>query len=93
MGFTQEEIVNYEVAVDTIRNLISIYTAQQYAEEKKETPNQDIIDDLNQEISRLWQERRDLEISERAKIARIRFAYGAAVRAFRAENNCERSRR
>ena len=85
MGFTQEEITDFEVAVETIGQLMALYIKQRRDEKNKKRPNQDVIDDLNQEISRLFQERNDLIIPERAKIARIRLSYGAAVRALRAE--------
>ena len=85
MGFTQEEITDFEAATESITQLISIYTAQQYAEEKKEFPDQAVIDDLAQEISRLWRERSDLRITEREKIAYIRLTCGTLVRGLRAE--------
>ena len=85
MGFTQEEITDYEAAVETITQLVSIYTGKEYVEENKEFPDQAVIDDLNQEILRLVTEQADLEISERAKIARIRLTYGMLVRGLRAD--------
>ena len=83
--FSQEEIVNYECARDAIGNLIGIYMSQKYAEEKKEFPDQAVIDDLREEVSRLWRERSDLIIPERAKIARIRRTYGLIVKGLMAE--------
>ena len=84
MGFTQEEITDYEAATESITQLISIYTAQKYEEEKKETPDQAVIDDLREEIFKLFRERSDLRITEREKIAHIRLTCGTLVRGLRA---------
>jgi len=81
--WTEEEALDYQLARDAIGGLISIISAETYAEENRENPDETRLERLNAERSRLSQERRDLKLVEHEKISRIRTAYGAAYRFYK----------
>jgi len=83
--WTQEEAIAYECAREAITGLRAVLTSQIAAESSKPYPDAERLADLRAERARLFKERAGLQVKDHAEIARVRAEYGAAVRAWRAE--------
>jgi len=83
--WTQEEAIAYECAREAITGLRAILTGQIAEESGKPYPDAERLADLRAERSRLFRERAGLRVKDHAEIARVRSEYGAAIRAWRAQ--------
>ena len=81
--WTQEQAITYECAREVITDLSAICTARIYGELAKQTPDHGLVASLEEKITRLFNERRELTVGNQDEIAKIRQAYGAEVRAWR----------
>jgi hypothetical protein len=81
--WTQEEAIAYECACEVIGDMIGIYAARIYAEERNPNPDKVKMQRMENEVSRLFQERKNLHVHDHAKIAECRNEYGAIIRAHR----------
>ena len=82
--WTQEEAITYECAREVITDLSSICTARIHDELAKQNPDQSLITGLEERITSLFNERREMTIGNQQEIAKIRLNYGQEVRAWRA---------
>jgi hypothetical protein len=83
--WTQDEAIAYECAREAITHMRAILNGQLYDENKKEHPDAERVASLRAELTRMFQERSRLQVSDQATIARVRAEYGAHVRAWNAE--------
>lgn len=83
--WTQEQAIAYECAREVITDLSAICTARIYDELAKQTPDHGLVVSLEEKITRLFNERRELTVGNQDEIAKIRHAYGSEVRAWRAQ--------
>jgi hypothetical protein len=83
--WTQEQAIAYECAREVITDLSAICTARIYDELAKQTPDHGLVASLEEKITRLFNERRELTVGNQDEIAKIRHAYGSEVRAWRAQ--------
>ena len=79
------ECINYESARDTITHLRAYLNHLSYEEARKECPDQEVLNRLDAELSRLYQERKNLHVKDHAEITRIRTEYGAFLRSLNAD--------
>ena len=80
--WTQEEAIAYECAREAISDLMGIKFSRLYEERRKENPDMALVTKLDDEITRLSDERDGLRLNDHASIARVRSEYGALVRAY-----------
>ena len=83
--WTQAQAIAYECAREVITDLSAICTARIYDELAKQSPDHGLIAALEEKITRLFNERRELTVAHQDEIAKIRREYGAEVRAWRAQ--------
>lgn len=83
--WTQEQAIAYECAREVITDLSAICTARIHEELAKQSPDHGLVAALEEKITRLFNERRELTVGNQDEIAKIRHAYGAEVRAWRAQ--------
>jgi hypothetical protein len=74
------ECINYECARETITLARAYPNHLFYEESRKERPDPVVLNRLNAECSRLFQERKNLRVKDHAEIARITTEYGAFIR-------------
>ena len=79
--WTQEEAIAYECAREAIGELIGIKIGMVRKEADTESPDEELVAKLEEEITRLSRERSSLRLKDHANITRIRSEYGAIVRA------------
>lgn len=78
--WTQKEAIDYECARECITALIGVYVGQRHDEEARAAPDREIISRLDDSISQLWEERRNLQVTDAAELARVIGTYGPMVR-------------
>jgi vacuolar-type H+-ATPase subunit I/STV1 len=83
--WTQEQAIAYECAREVITDLSAICTVRIYDEMTKQTPDHALVASLEEKITRLFKERRELTVGNQDAIAKIRHEYGSEVRAWRAQ--------
>lgn len=71
----------YESACECIMHLAGIYTEQIHAARSEVPLDQALVDALRARRAALVQERYALHVQDAMQVARIRFVYGAQVRA------------
>ena len=82
--WSQDQAVALECAHEVISDLIAIRMQEIYATEDKFSPNAHQLAALREQITRLWDERADLKVTDDAAVAAVRANYGQQVRAHRA---------
>jgi len=80
--WTDDEAVNYECAREAITHMRAILTEEIEKESQKSNPDEERLENLYAESSRMFQERAGLQVKDHANIARVRAEYGARVRAW-----------
>ena len=83
--WTQEQAIAYECAREAITDLSAICTARIYDELAKQTPDHGLVASLEEKITQLFNERRELTVGNQDEISKIRHEYGSEVRAWRAQ--------
>lgn len=78
--WTQKQAIDYECARECITALIGVYTSQIYQERASASLDQAKIEHLNAEITRLFDERRNLQLTDDVEVSRINSEYGSLVR-------------
>lgn len=81
--WTQEQSVAFEAARECVTDMMGICSAAIAAEEAKPIPDAQRLAELEAELTRLTRERACLSIHDDVRIAGIRAAYGARIRAHR----------
>lgn len=81
--WTQEDALNFEAARECITAYMAIFSAEIYAENSLPKPDATKLADLNSHRDRLFDERKELRLTDYAEIERIRSEYGSAVKASR----------
>jgi len=84
--WTQDEAIAYECACEAITHLRAILTGEIAKESRKPCPDEQKLNDLHAERSRLFRERAGLHVADQAKISRVRAEYGARIRSWIAEH-------
>jgi len=84
--WTQDEAIAYECACEAITHLRAILTGEIAKESKKSRPDENRLNDLYAERSRLFRERAGLHVTNQAEISRVRAEYGARIRSWIAEH-------
>jgi hypothetical protein len=84
--WTQEEAIAYECAREVITDLSAICTARIYDEMAKQMPDHVLVASLEERITNLFNERRELSFADQERIVRIRREYGSEVRAWRTQS-------
>ena len=74
--WTQEDAVAYEAACECITHMMAVYTSKMHDASISEIEREEI----KAKRSLLAQEKRELHVHEKEKIARIREEYGAVLR-------------
>ena len=87
--WTQEQAIAFECAREVITDLSAICTARIYDELAKQTPDHGLVAALEEKITRLFNERRELTVGNQDEIAKVRREYGAEVRAWRAQTQAQ----
>ncbi|MDL2268992.1 hypothetical protein LJC71_01850 [Desulfosarcina sp. OttesenSCG-928-A07] len=82
--WTQDEAIAYECACEVLRDMMGIYNARIYAEERKANPDTEKLKRMEDEVSRLFREEQNLQVHDHEKIAEFRRKYGEIIRAHRA---------
>lgn len=85
--WNQAEAIAFESARECINDLIGIQTSLVEKERRRQTPDAAAIEALQSRVSALVDERMSLRLKDREGVQRVREAYGAEVRAFRASRN------
>lgn len=78
-SWTQEQAIAFEVATEGITMMIGILQGEIY--DAGQDP--DRVASLRAEVSRLWEERRALRVTDDAAVAVARAKYGPMIRAWR----------
>lgn len=79
--WTDEQLADYECAVETIGNVIALKARDIAIEQAKSQPDEALIDRLRREQADLVRERNQLRLEDRDAIARAIAHYGQIVRA------------
>ncbi len=77
--------IDFEAAIDVLNMAVGCYSGKIGDEEKKEHPNQTLIDHWDKEQSSCIAERRNLSTKDPGNLVRVQKVYGAKVRAMFAE--------
>ncbi|MCW0100536.1 hypothetical protein [Burkholderia pseudomallei] len=80
MTWTDDQLANYETALETIGNVIAIASRDITEEREKSRPDVRRIDELFELQKRLSGERRSLRIDDDAAVQKAIAAYGQIVR-------------
>ncbi|MEK0386333.1 hypothetical protein [Burkholderia pseudomallei] len=80
MTWTDDQLANYETALETIGNVIAIASRDITEEREKSRPDVRRIDELLELQKRLSGERRSLRIDDDAAVQKAIAAYGQIVR-------------
>jgi len=80
MRWTQDEAIAFECAREAINHVIAIYSSEIYNEEKKETPDNELLETLNSELFQLTKELKALRLADNKNIAETRKKYSAIVK-------------
>src|SRR5438067_1214699 len=80
--WTQDESIAFECAKEAIGHMIAICSSLIHEEKKKPTPRLKRIVELEQKRSFLADERRNLHLTDKHKIAKIRKEYGSKIKAY-----------
>ncbi|SEB25431.1 hypothetical protein [Variovorax sp. YR216] len=78
--WTQKQAIDYECARECITALIGVYTSELDEQEARPDPDAVAIAALNETITRLFNERRDLRLTDDEEVARVNSVYGSMVR-------------
>ena len=78
--WTDEQLANYECALETIGNVIAIKARDIASEKVKLAPDEQRLRDLRQQQAGLADERGRLRIGDEAAVARAIEQYGKQVR-------------
>ncbi len=81
MTWTDDQLADYECAVETIGNVIALKARDIGIEQAKSQPDDALIDRLRCEQANLARERSQLRLEDREAIARAIAQYGQIVRA------------
>ncbi|ABO60533.1 conserved hypothetical protein (plasmid) [Burkholderia vietnamiensis G4] len=79
--WTDEQLADYECALETIGNVIALKARDIETEKTKPSPNSDRIDELRRQQAELADERSRLRIGDHDAVARAIEQYGRLVRA------------
>ena len=78
-SWTQEQAIAFEVATESISMMIGILQGEIYDAGQ----DHDRVASLRAEVSRLWEERRALHVTDDTAVAAVRAKYGPMIRAWR----------
>ncbi|APY87582.1 hypothetical protein DCW30_22075 [Streptomyces alfalfae] len=78
--WSNEETAAYEAAIEAINRVVGAYSAVISAEETKDAPEQDVIDNARAAQSRLARARESLRSSDHEQIAAARAHYAQLAR-------------
>ncbi|MGQ0624593.1 MAG: hypothetical protein ACT4PP_08095 [Sporichthyaceae bacterium] len=79
----QDAAIAYEVAVDTIAMVIGAYSGMIAAEERRGAPDQALLREWEDAITRATRDEQALPVDERAEVERTTVAYTAELRRLR----------
>lgn len=85
MQYTDEQVIDYDCAIEAINHVGAIYSALIWKEEHKTNPDGEAIADWNAKQAALVPVRQNLRIEDDAGVAKVRADYSAIVRAHNAK--------
>ncbi|MDM0029141.1 hypothetical protein [Variovorax saccharolyticus] len=81
MQWTQEQAIAFESARECITAMVAVHTAELAEEKQRPEPRPEVMNDIRDEINRLFAERAGMHVNDDETVRRVREIYGPKVRA------------